>query len=85
MLLKKTYDFIYNKIVFMIIVLLFKFYKFFISPWLGNNCRFTPTCSEYVFESLQKFGLFKGFYVSLIRIAKCNPWGGCGYDPVDKK
>jgi hypothetical protein len=62
--------------------MLLKFYKFFISPYLGNACRYTPTCSVYAMEALQKHGIFKGTYLAVKRILRCHPWGGSGYDPV---
>ena len=46
------------------------------------TCRFTPTCSQYALEAFRKYGPFKGFWLSLKRILRCNPWGGSGYDPV---
>ncbi|MBU6262793.1 MAG: membrane protein insertion efficiency factor YidD, partial [Bacteroidetes bacterium] len=53
-----------------------------ISPALGPKCRFTPTCSHYAVDALKKYGLFKGMYLAIIRISKCRPGGGHGYDPV---
>jgi len=46
------------------------------------TCRYSPTCSQYTVEALQKHGLLKGGWLALKRIASCNPWGGSGYDPV---
>ena len=63
-------------------VLLIKFYQWAISPLLGGQCRFTPTCSHYSLEAFQKYGFFKGLWLAVKRIARCNPWGGKGYDPV---
>lgn len=63
-------------------ILVIKFYQYVISPALGPKCRFTPTCSHYAVEALKKYGLFKGMYLSIIRISKCRPGGGHGYDPV---
>ena len=63
-------------------VFLIKLYQKIISPSLGVNCRFNPTCSNYAIESLKKHGLFKGLYYSIIRISKCHPWGKSGDDPV---
>ena len=63
-------------------ILLIKFYQYAISPLLGSNCRYTPTCSQYGLEAFKKHGLFKGFYLTAKRIISCNPWGGKGYDPV---
>lgn len=61
---------------------LIKGYQKIISPWLGANCRYTPTCSQYAVEAIQKHGAFKGGWLGLKRILSCNPWGGHGYDPV---
>lgn len=63
-------------------ILLVKFYKYFISPMLPNACRYVPTCSEYSVEAFRVHGFFKGFYLTIKRIASCHPWGGHGYDPV---
>lgn len=63
-------------------IFLIKFYQVFISPLLGSKCRYTPTCSHYGLEAFKKYGLFKGFYLTIKRISKCHPWGGSGYDPV---
>lgn len=57
-------------------------YKCFISPMLGTNCRFTPTCSEYAYDAISKYGIFKGGWLALWRLLRCNPWGGSGWDPV---
>ena len=66
-------------------VFLIQIYKFLISPIIGKNCRFNPTCSNYALEALKKHGLFLGIYYSIIRISKCHPWGGSGHDPVPSK
>jgi putative membrane protein insertion efficiency factor len=66
-------------------VFLIKIYQFLISPIIGKNCRFNPTCSNYALEALKKYGLFLGMYYSIIRISKCHPWGGSGHDPVPSK
>lgn len=59
-----------------------RFYRFAISPWLGANCRFDPTCSSYTIEALEIHGVFKGTCLAAKRIGRCHPWGGAGYDPV---
>lgn len=59
-----------------------KLYQLFISPLLGANCRFIPTCSQYAMEALQKYGALKGSLLALKRISKCHPWHEGGYDPV---
>jgi len=59
-----------------------KFYRYCISPLTPASCRYTPTCSQYALEALQKHGAFKGGWLALKRILRCHPWGGHGYDPV---
>ncbi|UBZ07511.1 membrane protein insertion efficiency factor YidD [Salegentibacter mishustinae] len=66
-------------------ILLVRFYQNFISPLTPATCRYTPTCSQYSLTALQRFGVFKGGWLSLKRIFSCNPWGGKGYDPVPEK
>ena len=55
------------------------------SPYLGNNCRFYPTCSNYAVQAISKFGILKGSKMAIVRILKCNPWGGSGIDMVRDK
>ena len=74
-----------NKIVIFPLVLLIRAYQLIISPVLGSNCRFMPTCSEYALESLKVYGLIKGTYLTIKRIGKCHPWGSNGYDPIPTK
>jgi len=57
-------------------------YQLAISPFLGNNCRFEPTCSCYAHDSIDRFGILKGSYLSIVRIFKCHPFHPGGYDPV---
>ena len=59
-----------------------KLYQKYLSPLLGPTCRYHPTCSEYAFQAINKFGFFRGSYLALKRILKCNPWGGSGIDEV---
>ena len=63
---------------------LIKLYQFTISPLLGTNCRFVPSCSNYAIQSIEEKGVVKGVYFSLRRVLKCHPFGGSGYDPVNK-
>lgn len=66
-----------------IFVFFIKLYKIFISPFLGNNCRFAPTCSEYAAEAIAKKGVVKGLYLGFVRILKCHPFSKkSGFDPV---
>ncbi|MDH6354783.1 putative membrane protein insertion efficiency factor [Dysgonomonas sp. PH5-45] len=71
-----------KKILSKILLGLVYFYKYSISPLLPAACRYTPTCSEYAVEAIKKHGPFKGGWLAVKRIARCNPWGGHGYDPV---
>ena len=64
--------------------LMVKAYQVVVSPLLGANCRYNPTCSAYALEALKKFGIIKGGLLSIKRVAKCHPWGGSGHDPVPK-
>lgn len=57
-------------------------YKKVLSPLLPPSCRYYPTCSEYGMEAIKKHGPFKGGWLALKRILRCNPWGGHGHDPV---
>ena len=74
-----------NKVIIYTLIMCIKIYQFFISPIIGQNCRYLPTCSEYVIECLKQFGLIKGTFLSFKRITKCHPWGKYGYDPVPNK
>ncbi|MCQ2316694.1 MAG: membrane protein insertion efficiency factor YidD [Bacteroidales bacterium] len=57
-------------------------YKYTLSPLIGRNCRYIPTCSTYGVQAIRKYGAIKGGWLTIKRIASCNPWGGSGYDPV---
>lgn len=63
-------------------ILLVRFYQVAVSPFLPNACRYTPTCSRYAIEALEKYGPLKGTWLALRRIARCHPWGGHGHDPL---
>ncbi|MCK8060850.1 MULTISPECIES: membrane protein insertion efficiency factor YidD [unclassified Fusibacter] len=65
-----------------LLIAVVKFYRLFISPLLGPNCRFQPTCSAYSLEALEKYGAIKGTYLSVRRILKCHPFHPGGYDPL---
>ena len=57
-------------------------YRLAISPWLGNRCRFTPTCSDYAKQALDHHDVLTASMMTAKRICRCHPWGGHGYDPV---
>ena len=68
-----------------ILILIIKFYRLFLSPLLGNNCRFYPTCSNYAIEAIKKYNLLYALKLIFLRIIKCNPWGGSGIDLLPDK
>jgi uncharacterized protein len=61
---------------------LIRFYQGAISPYLAPSCRYTPSCSQYGIEAIKKHGPIRGGWLTIKRVASCNPWGGSGYDPV---
>lgn len=67
-----------------VLILPIRIYQIFLSPLLGKNCRYTPTCSHYSIEAIREWGIFRGSWMAVKRIVSCNPWGGSGYDPVPK-
>lgn len=73
------------KIIDQVSLCLIKIYRLFISPLIGNNCRFIPSCSEYASDIIKEYGLFRGTPYILKRILSCHPFGRSGYDPVKKK
>ncbi len=74
-----------NKFISFPLIVMIRLYQLFISPLLGQNCRYLPTCSEYSVKSLKEHGLFRGSILSIKRISKCHPWGSHGFDPVPKR
>tara|TARA_Y100001970_G_C13428566_1_gene459990 strand:+ start:235 stop:477 length:243 start_codon:yes stop_codon:yes gene_type:complete len=77
------------KIFSKILIRLIYFYQLILSPLLGNNCRYLPTCSQYFIDSLKEYGILKGSILGTKRILSCHPikmlGGGSGFDPVKKK
>lgn len=67
------------------IIGLVKGYQKAISPLLPHVCRYQPTCSQYMIEAIQVYGVWKGLFLGIKRILRCHPWGGSGYDPVVPK
>ncbi len=68
-----------------IIALPVRAYRVILSPWVGFNCRYQPTCSAYALESLEKHGALRGSWLAARRIGRCHPLGGDGYDPVPQR
>lgn len=65
-----------------LLIFLISCYKACLSPFMGNNCRFYPSCSSYAQEAIDTHGAMKGIYLTLLRVTKCHPWHEGGEDPV---
>ena len=70
------------KIINYFLIVPIKLYQILLSPLIGPSCRFTPTCSNYAIEAINKHGPFKGLWLAIKRISKCHPLGDSGHDPV---
>jgi uncharacterized protein len=69
------------RVIAALLILMIQLYQITLSPMLGPACRFEPTCSRYMVESLRKYGVLKGLSRGLRRLSKCHPWNPGGYDP----
>ncbi|WP_341676972.1 membrane protein insertion efficiency factor YidD [Niveibacterium sp. SC-1] len=65
-----------------LLILALRGYRYFLSPLLGRNCRFHPSCSAYAIEAVQRHGAIKGGWLAVRRVSRCHPWNLGGYDPV---
>ena len=65
-----------------ILLLIVRGYQLLIRPVLPPSCRFSPSCSQYSLEAISKYGAIKGFWLTIKRLMRCNPWNPGGYDPV---
>ena len=63
-------------------IFLIRLYQWTVSPLLGSNCRFHPSCSQYALEAIGRFGVLRGVWLAVKRIGRCHPWHPGGYDPV---
>jgi putative membrane protein insertion efficiency factor len=61
---------------------LIRLYQLTLSPWLGRQCRYEPSCSRYATEAIERFGVRRGVWLAAKRLGRCHPWGRSGYDPV---
>ena len=68
-----------------IIIIPIRLYQHLLSPLPGKNCRFRPSCSNYMIEAVNEWGIFYGVFLGIKRISRCHPWGGHGDDPVPKR
>ena len=73
-----------RQLIFKVLLGLIAGYRYLISPWLGNRCRFYPSCSEYAEQAIVEHGVGKGLILSVWRLLRCHPWHPGGYDPVSK-
>ncbi len=71
-----------NRCVKIIADKLIRFYQLTFSSFVGHYCRFQPTCSEYARQAVQKYGIFKGGWLTFKRLCRCHPWNKGGYDPL---
>lgn len=66
----------------LILITLIKIYRYLISPWLGQHCRFEPSCSAYALTAMERYGAVKGTLLTIRRLSRCHPWHTGGFDPV---
>ena len=67
------------------VLLALRFYQRVVSPYVGGRCRYIPSCSRYAYEAVERFGVVRGGWLALRRLARCHPLGGQGYDPVPER
>lgn len=65
-----------------LLIFIIKIYRKYVSPYKRPSCKYYPTCSQYAIEAIEKYGSFRGIFMSIWRILRCNPFSKGGYDPV---
>lgn len=68
-----------------LLIALIRMYRYLLSPWLGRNCRFYPSCSEYAVQAMTQHGALRGSGLTVARLCRCHPWHEGGYDPVPEQ
>jgi putative membrane protein insertion efficiency factor len=76
---------IVNRVLVGVLIALIRVYQWTLSPWLGADCRFEPTCSTYAVLALERFGPIRGSWLAVRRLLRCHPWAASGYDPVPER
>ena len=71
-----------RKILTAPVILLIQAYRYILSPLIGSQCRYTPSCSQYALDAVQSHGVGKGLWLAIKRVGSCHPWHAGGYDPV---
>ncbi|OWY21318.1 membrane protein insertion efficiency factor YidD [Sphingobacteriales bacterium UPWRP_1] len=74
-----------NRLLKQLFIFSVRLYQLILSPYFGGACRYTPTCSAYMIEAVEEWGVLKGLWLGTKRLMSCHPWGGHGYDPVPKR
>jgi putative membrane protein insertion efficiency factor len=74
-----------KKLISFLITIYQEIFSSFLRIFFGKGCRFSPSCSEYTKEAIERFGVIRGSFLSIKRLLHCHPWGGYGWDPVPRK
>ena len=77
-----SFKFFISNLLKLLIINIIKIYQRFISPFFPSSCKFSPSCSRYGIEAINKHGAIRGSYLTVKRVLKCNPWNNGGYDPI---